>query len=108
MDLSQKIMAGLLAVFLLAALLRIFKAPLKLAFKLLANTFLGFLALYVAGLTAPWTGIALGLNLLNAFYAKLKIKCMISRDIERKIKEMGAIIYINQIHVDIAAAEWYK
>lgn len=66
MDLSQKVMAGLLAVFLLAALLRIFKAPLKLALKLLANTFLGFLALYLAGLTAPWTGIALGLNLWNA------------------------------------------
>lgn len=66
MDLSQKILAGLLAVFLLAALLRIFKAPLALAFKLLANTFLGFLALYLTGLTAPLTGIALGLNLWNA------------------------------------------
>lgn len=66
MDLSQKIVAGLLAVFLLAALLRIFKAPLRLALKLLVNTLLGFLALYLTGLTAPWTGITLGLNLWNA------------------------------------------
>lgn len=66
MDLSQKVMVGLLAVFLLAALLRIFKAPLRLALKLLVNTLLGFLALYLAGLTAPWTGISLGLNLWNA------------------------------------------
>lgn len=66
MDLSQKIIAGLLAVFLVAALLRIFKAPLRLALKLLVNTFLGFLALYLTGLTAPWTGITLGLNLWNA------------------------------------------
>ena len=52
--------------FLLAALLRIFKAPLRLALKLLINTLLGFLALYLAGLTAPLTGITLGLNLWNA------------------------------------------
>lgn len=66
MDLSQKVMAGLLAVFLLAALLRVFKAPLRLALKLLVNTLLGFLALYLTGLTAPLTGITLGLNLWNA------------------------------------------
>lgn len=66
MDLSQKVVVGLLAVFLLAALLRIFKTPLRLALKLLINTLLGFLALYLAGLTAPWTGITLGLNLWNA------------------------------------------
>lgn len=66
MDLSQKLIVGLLAVFLLAALFRIFKAPLRLALKLLLNTFLGFFALYLVGLTAPWTGITLGLNLWNA------------------------------------------
>lgn len=66
MDLSQKILVGLLAIFLLAALLRIFKTPLALAFKLLVNTLLGLLALYLTGLTAPLTGIALGLNLWNA------------------------------------------
>ena len=34
--------------------------------KLLLNTLLGFLALWAVNLTAAWTGIALGLNLLNA------------------------------------------
>ena len=64
MDLNQKIIAGLLAGFFLIALLRVFSAPLKLALKLLANTFLGFLALWAV--TAGVTGIALGLNLWNA------------------------------------------
>ena len=66
MDLSQKIMAGVLAAFLLIALLRIFSAPLRLALKVLGNTLLGFLALWAVNLTAGFTGIALGLNLINA------------------------------------------
>ena len=43
-----------------------FSAPLRLALKLLANTALGFLALWAVGLTSGITGIALGLNLWNA------------------------------------------
>lgn len=66
MDLTQKILAGVLAAFLLLALIRVFQAPLRLALKLLANTLLGFLALWAVNLTAGFTGIALGLNLLNA------------------------------------------
>ena len=66
MDLNQKLIAGLLAGFFLIALLRVFSAPLKLALKLLANTFLGFLALWAVNATAGVTGIALGLNLWNA------------------------------------------
>jgi inhibitor of the pro-sigma K processing machinery len=66
MDLSQKIMAGVLAAFLLIALLRIFSAPIRLALKVLGNTLLGFLALWAVNLTAGVTGIALGLNLMNA------------------------------------------
>lgn len=66
MDLNQKILAALLAGFFLVALLRVFRAPLKLAVKLLGNTLLGFLALWVANLTAGVTGITLGLNLWNA------------------------------------------
>ena len=66
MDLSQKIVAGLLAGFFLIALLRVFSAPLKLAVKLLANTLLGFLALWAVNLTSGITGITLGLNLWNA------------------------------------------
>lgn len=66
MDLSQKILAGLLALFFLLALLRIFRSPLRLAVKVLGNTLLGFLALWGLNLTTGVTGIALGLNLWNA------------------------------------------
>lgn len=66
MDLSQRIVAALLAGFFLIALLRVFSAPLRLAVKLLTNTLLGFLALWAVGLTAEVTGVTLGLNLWNA------------------------------------------
>ena len=66
MDLSQKILMGVLAAFLLIALIRVFQAPLRLALKLLVNTLLGFLALWAVNLTAGVTGITLGLNLWNA------------------------------------------
>ena len=66
MDLTQTIVAVLLALFLFLALLRIFSAPLRLALKLLGNTVLGFLALWTVHLTAGLTGITLGLNLFNA------------------------------------------
>lgn len=66
MDLNQKIIAALLAGFFLIALLRIFRSPLRLALRLLGNTLLGFAALWAVNLTAGATGIALGMNLLNA------------------------------------------
>ena len=66
MDLNQKVIAVLLAGFFIIALLRVFSAPLKLAVKLLANTLLGFLALWFVNLTAGVTGVALGINVWNA------------------------------------------
>ncbi|MDY3984210.1 pro-sigmaK processing inhibitor BofA family protein [Dysosmobacter sp.] len=66
MDLSQKIIAAVLAGFFIIALLRVFSAPLRVALRLLVNTLLGFLALWVVQLTAGFTGIALGMNLWNA------------------------------------------
>ena len=66
MDLNQKVIAVLLAAFLVIALLRVFSAPLRMVLRLLANTLLGFLALWAVHLTAGFTGIALGLNLWNA------------------------------------------
>ena len=65
-DLSQKVIAAILAGFFLIALIRVFSAPLRLALKLLVNTLLGFLALWAVGLTSGLTGITLGLNLWNA------------------------------------------
>lgn len=66
MDLTQKVIAAILAGFFLIALLRVFSAPLRLVLKLLANTLLGFLALWIVTLTSAFTGISLGLNVLNA------------------------------------------
>ncbi len=56
----------LIGAFLLLALARIFRSPLKLAGKLLLNTLLGFLALWLVAATSAHTGIALGMNLANA------------------------------------------
>ncbi len=66
MDLKQMIIAGLLLAFFLIALLRVFRAPLRLALKLLTNTALGFAALWGVNATAALTGITLGVNLWNA------------------------------------------
>ena len=56
----------LLGAVLLAALIRLFSTPLRLAVKLLGNTLLGFAALWLVRLTAPVTGVTLGWNLFNA------------------------------------------
>ena len=66
MDLTQKMIAAILAGFFLIALIRVFSRPLRLVLRLLLNTLLGFLALGAVNLTAGITGFALGLNLLNA------------------------------------------
>lgn len=66
MDLTQKVLAVLLAGFLFIALLRVFRAPLRLAAKLLFNTLLGFGALWGVRATAAVTGVTLGLNPWNA------------------------------------------
>ena len=66
MGLSQKLIAAALAAFFLIAHIRVFSTPLRVACKLLANTLLGFLALWVVQMTAAFTGITLGLNALNA------------------------------------------
>ena len=66
MDLNQNLIAGLLICFLVIALIRLFRTPLRIAMKLLVNTLLGFLALWAANLTAGFTGLTLGFNLLNA------------------------------------------
>ena len=66
MDLSQKIIAVILGIFFILALIRVFRAPLRVALKVLVNTLLGFLALWVVNLTAGFTGIVLGFNVLNA------------------------------------------
>ena len=66
MELIDQVFVGLMAVFFLLSLLRIFRSPLRLALKVLGNTLLGFLALWGVNLTAALTGISLGMNLWNA------------------------------------------
>ena len=66
MDLNQKIIAVLVGGFLLIALLRVFRTPLRLAVRLLVNTLLGFGALWAIHATSGITGLTLGLNLWNA------------------------------------------
>ena len=66
MALEVKLTVILLCAFLVLGVIRLFAAPLKLALKLILNTLLGFLALFLLGLTAPLTGFSLGLNLFNA------------------------------------------
>lgn len=66
MDLNEKILAALLGGFFLIALIRVFRAPLRLAVRLLFNTALGFAALWGLRMTAGVTGITLGLNPWNA------------------------------------------
>ena len=56
MDLSQKIIAAILAGFFLVALIRVFSSPFRLALKLLLNTLLGlnlWNALVIAVLGLP-------------------------------------------------------
>lgn len=66
LSLSQKVIVGMLIAFLIIAFIRVFRTPLKLALKLLFNTLLGFLALWIVNLTATFTGFSLGLNIWNA------------------------------------------
>ena len=66
MALHQKIIAGLLLAVFLITLLRVLRAPLRLALRLLGNTALGFAALWSVHATTALTGITLGLNAFNA------------------------------------------
>lgn len=62
----QNVLLVLFGIAVVIAALRIFRAPLKLALKVLLNTVLGFGALIVCDLAATYTGIYLGVNLLNS------------------------------------------
>ena len=66
MGLTEKVAIGILILFVVGAVLRLFKTPLRLAMQVLLNTLLGFGALFLLNLTEAVTGISLGVNLLNA------------------------------------------
>lgn len=58
--------AAMAGIFLLIAAVRVFIAPIRLLFKLLFNTALGFAGLILLNHFGAYIGISLGVNLLNA------------------------------------------
>lgn len=66
MDLTQEILLAIASVLAVLLALKLFAAPLRLALKIAVNTAVGFVALIAVNLTAPITGVAVGVNLINA------------------------------------------
>ena len=62
MSVIEALTLGVVLLFLLAALIRLFSAPLKLALRVVLNTALGFGAMWLLNLTSAHTGLSLGLN----------------------------------------------
>lgn len=54
-----------IGIIILAAF-KIFTAPMKLLFKLLVNTLLGFISLIIINFLGSFTGLSLGINWVNA------------------------------------------
>ena len=65
MSVIEALTLGVVALFLLAAIIRLFSAPLKLALRVLLNAVLGFAAMWLLNLTSSRTGLSLGLNWFN-------------------------------------------
>lgn len=66
MGVSGKAGLVLLAVFMLLAVLKLFSAPLRLALRVLANTVLGLVLLFLLDAVGILAKLSLGLNLFNA------------------------------------------
>ena len=66
MSVVEKISLGLVLLFLLVAIWRLFKMPLKLALRVVLNSALGLGVLWLLNSTAPVTGLTLGVNWFNA------------------------------------------
>ena len=66
MSVVEKVSLGLVLLFLLVAIWRLFKTPLKLALRVVLNSALGLGVLWLLNSTAPVTGLTLGVNWFNA------------------------------------------
>jgi inhibitor of the pro-sigma K processing machinery len=66
MPVYQQVIIGVFALIMLIAVIKLFSAPLRWVLKLVFNTLLGFLGLFLFNLTGVYTGVTLGLNLINA------------------------------------------
>lgn len=56
----------LAALLILILLVKLFRKPMKLVFKFLLNTILGFVALILINFVGSFIGISIGVNWLNA------------------------------------------
>ncbi len=66
MSVIETVSLALVGLFLLVAVARLLRRPLKLALRVVLNSALGLLALWLLDSTAPVTGLTLGLNWFNA------------------------------------------
>lgn len=66
MSIVEKVVLGLVILFLVVVIIRLFASPLKLALRVALNSALGFGAVWLLNLTTTVTGLSLGLNLFNA------------------------------------------
>ena len=66
MSVIEIVSLALVGLFLLVAVVRLFRKPLKLALRVLVNSALGFCAVWLLNMTTAVTGLSLGLNLFNA------------------------------------------
>ena len=66
MDALSSVLMIVLAALVIFALLKILSAPIRLIFKLLINTAVGFALLFLVNLIGSYFGFSLEMNLLNA------------------------------------------
>ncbi len=66
MSTEQIVLIVVFAVVVLVASARLFTAPFRVAVKLLINTVLGFVGLFLFNLVGQGFGVTLGLNFFNA------------------------------------------
>ena len=66
MSALSSVLMIILAVLVIFALVKILSAPIRLIFKLLINTFVGFVLLFLVNLIGSYFDFSLEINLLNA------------------------------------------
>ena len=66
MSVIEIVSLALVGLFLLVAVVRLFRKPLKLALRVVLNSALGLGVLWLLNSTAPVTGLTLGVNWINA------------------------------------------
>jgi len=66
METMQQIIVAIIVVALIFIFFKLFKAPLRLIFKLIINTIGGFITLVIINFLGSFIGISIGVNWLNA------------------------------------------